>query len=104
MRPFNTKDLSSLKRPSHFIGFESIDRQAIASLASSISGAVQAEKKHQFDNYPIVVAQVDSLKGREEESMGVFTRRRMVRVGVVEGTEKWVFVNKTVSGVFECSV
>ncbi|EIM87746.1 uncharacterized protein STEHIDRAFT_145994 [Stereum hirsutum FP-91666 SS1] len=99
MRPFNMKDLSSLKRPSHFIGFEQIDRQAIASLSSS--GAVQAEKKHQFDNYPIVVAQVDSARGREDESMGVFTRRRMVRVGVVEGTEKWVFVNKTVSTIFQ---
>lgn len=32
--------------------------------------------------------------------MGVFTRRRMVRVGVVEGTEKWVYVNKTVSWVY----
>lgn len=95
MRPFNMKDLSSLRRPSHFIGFESIDRQAIAFLSSP--GTVHAERKHQFDNYPIVVAQVDSSKGREDDSMGVFTRRRMVRVGVVEGTEKWVWVNKTVS-------
>lgn len=94
MQPFNMKDLSSLRRPSHFIGFEQIDRQAI--LASLPPTTPQETKRHQFDNYPVVVAQVDGAKGREDESLSVFTKRRMVRVGVVEGTEKWVFVNKTV--------
>lgn len=94
MQPFNMRDLSSLRRPSHFIGFHQIDRQAI--LASLPSSTPQETRRHQFDNYPVVVAQVYSEQGRGDEVMGVFTKRRMVRVGVVDGTEKWVFVNKTV--------
>lgn len=76
------EDIANLRRPSQFIGFDQIQRQT-------------PPLPRQFNNYPILLAQVDAADPDKVFEQDL--RRYMAHVGTIEPEDKRVLVTQSVS-------
>ncbi|KAK0469248.1 uncharacterized protein EV420DRAFT_1633669 [Desarmillaria tabescens] len=85
-RGFSRQDISLLRRPSQFIGFDKIERPS-------------PPKPRQFHNYPILVATVDSAAA--DKAFGYDLKRVMSPAGTISFDEWHVIINQTVSTIVQ---
>ncbi|KAK0194295.1 hypothetical protein F5146DRAFT_428610 [Armillaria mellea] len=85
-RALSRQDISLLRRPSQFIGFDKIERPS-------------PPKPRRFYNYPILVATVDSAAA--DKAFGHDLKRVMSPAGTISFDESHVIVNQTVSTIMQ---
>lgn len=86
-RALSRQDISLLRRPSQFIGFDNIERPS-------------PPKPRRFHNYPILVATIDSAAA--DKAFGHDLKRVMSPAGTISFDESHVIVNQTVSARLSC--
>ncbi|KAK0205265.1 hypothetical protein DFS33DRAFT_1274197 [Desarmillaria ectypa] len=86
VRTLSRQDVSLLRRPSQFIGFDKIERPS-------------PPKPRQFHNYPILVATIDSAAA--DKVFGYDLKHFMSPAGTISLDEEHVIINQTVSTIIQ---